>query len=308
MILNYGRISVANAAPGAWPNKAKQQLLTSSVTAACDALDGAVDGIVSDIAACTFDPATIRCPGGADTGNTCLSDPQIAAVSSYAGTLTVPYPLANGTTTYPAYNVFTGAADLSSGLGLGTVAPSTPSTFSMPFPFYIYEPFIRYWVTLDANYDSLTFSLNSNAAFFKQRLQYISSRLDVTPDLSAFAARGGKVIIVHGRADPVIPTASSEDFYARLVTAMGAPQVSSFLKLYEVPGYGHGSGVFNTSWDSIAALETWVEHGTAPTAVVVRDANASSNSRTRPLCEAPLWPKYNGTGDINLAASYTCSP
>ena len=56
---------------------------------ACDALDGVIDGLISNQDACnaTFDPATamlnsnpLRCPGGADTGDTCLSDAQIAAL------------------------------------------------------------------------------------------------------------------------------------------------------------------------------------------------------------------------------------
>jgi hypothetical protein len=29
--------------------------------------------------------------------------------------------------------------------------------------------------------------------------------------------------------------------------------------------------------------------------------------RTRPLCEYPSWPKYKGSGDVNLASSFTCS-
>ena len=308
MILNYGRISKALAAPGAWPNPAKQALVASAVTGACDALDGATDSIVSNLAACHFDPVVLRCPGGADTGDTCLSDAQIAGTSSYAAALALPFPLANGTNSYPAYNVFTGAANLGGPLpAAGTAAPVTPSTFQMPFAFYIYEPFVRYWVTRDADYDSLNFNATSTA-YFVQRLQYISSRLDVRTDLSAFKAHGGKVIVVHGQADSIIPAKTTEDLLSKLTTSMGATTVSSFLKFYEVPGFSHGFGAFSPSWDSVSALEAWVEQGTAPVNQIATDTNPSAGGRTRPLCEYPTWPKYSGTGDINVAASYICSP
>lgn len=89
MLTNYTRISKALAAPGAYPNVAKQTLLNNAVIATCDALDGVADGIVSNVAACHFDPIALRCPGGVDTGNTCLSDAQIAGVSAYAAPLTL---------------------------------------------------------------------------------------------------------------------------------------------------------------------------------------------------------------------------
>jgi len=57
--------------------------VVNAVVNACDALDGLVDGLVSNVAACHFKPETVRCPGGADTGDTCLSDAQIASIRVY---------------------------------------------------------------------------------------------------------------------------------------------------------------------------------------------------------------------------------
>ena len=73
----FNRTAKALAAPGGSFSPAKTALLAKSVRDACDGLDGIVDGVVSNQAACTptvFDPASLRCPGGADTGDTCLSD------------------------------------------------------------------------------------------------------------------------------------------------------------------------------------------------------------------------------------------
>lgn len=62
----------------------------------------------------------------------------------------------------------------------------------------------------------------------------------------------------------------------------------------------------------------WVEQGQAPGAVVAtaRDAtNAVPNAdvpaswgagRTRPLCAYPQVARYNGSGDVNSAASFSC--
>ncbi|NML47183.1 tannase/feruloyl esterase family alpha/beta hydrolase [Ramlibacter sp. G-1-2-2] len=303
MLTNYVRGSQALGAAGAWSNANKQKLLTNAVIAACDTLDGAADGVIGNVAACHFDPQTLRCPGGADTGDSCLSDAQITGfTAAYATGTSFPYALANGTNSYPAYNIFNGGVIPA----MGTAAPATPSATNMPFATYIGESFAKYWVYQDASYNPFLFDLNANG-FVQQREKYISSRQDVNPNLTPFASKGGKVIVVHGLADPLIPSASSEEFYHRAVTAMGANAVAASIRFYEVPGYGHGSGAYNVRYDSLAALENWVENGVAPAGQVAADANAASNGRTRPLCDYPAWPKYNGSGDINAAASYTCT-
>ena len=57
-------------------------MLNDAVLAQCDAADGRTDRVIANYSACTFDPATLRCPGGADTADTCLSDPQIATLNA----------------------------------------------------------------------------------------------------------------------------------------------------------------------------------------------------------------------------------
>jgi len=301
MLANYAITSKALAAPGAWSGPAKQSLLEHAVVASCDAQDGAVDGVISHVEACAFMPQTLRCPDGADTGDACLSDAQITGFTAYATALRYPYPLANGTSGYGAFNIFDGGVIPA----MGTVAPATPSTYDMPFATYIGESFVKYWIYGDASYDPFQFTLDGSG-YARQRQQYISSRLDINPDLSAFASRGGKVIIVHGMADPLIPASSSREFHERAIAAMGAPMVASFLKYYEVPGYGHGSGAFNVSYDALSALEKWVDSGAAPADQVVTDVNPGNGNRTRPLCEYPSWPKYGGSGDLNEASSFVC--
>jgi feruloyl esterase len=302
LILQWGKISDALAAPGAWADPVKQSLVQQSVVAACDGLDGAVDGIVSNVAACHFDPQTLRCPGGADTGDTCLSDAQIAGVTSYTQALALPFPLAYGTTSYAGFSVFTGGAPV----GEGTKPPANPLTSGMPGVTGFYDPVVKYWITRDPSYNTLSFSLTGPAEF-QQRIKYISSKFDLSPALAAFAARGGKLIMMTGLADGTNPTQSVEDYYNRSVATMGLANVQAFTKFYELPGYGHASGVFNPSWDSLTALENWVEKGIVPTGQIAVDTNKATAGRTRPLCEYPTWPKYSGAGDVNNASSFICS-
>ena len=87
---------------------------------------------------------------------------------------------------------------------------------------------------------------------------------------------------------------------------MGATTVAGFVRYYEVPGYGHSlSRTFNATYDSLTALENWVEKGIAPTNQITVDS-IGVPGRSRPMCEYPTWPRYNGTGDVKLAANFTC--
>ena len=64
-----------------------------------------------------------------------------------------------------------------------------------------------------------------------------------------------------------------------------------------VPGFGHGYGSFVVGWDSLGALDAWVEHGTAPGPRIVIDICPAGKGRQRPLYDYPAYPKYKGTGD-----------
>ncbi|HVS55517.1 MAG TPA: tannase/feruloyl esterase family alpha/beta hydrolase, partial [Casimicrobiaceae bacterium] len=157
--LQFGRLSRAFAAPGAYPNENKKKLLYDASIAACDALDGVQDGLVSNVAACKFDPMTLRCPAGADTGDTCLSDPQIAAFNAYNTPITLSYTLGSGETQYPGFNVFAGA-DTRGVLNLGTTppvnSPSNPSILTQPYWAAFWEQWVRFFVTRDPGYNGLT--------------------------------------------------------------------------------------------------------------------------------------------------------
>lgn len=310
MLMNYGRLSRAMALPGAYPNVAKQALLYQSVVNACDGQDGVLDGLVSNDRACSFNVATLRCPSGGDEGDRCLSDAQIGTFNAFAGTLNLPYTVASGESGYPGYNIYKGV-DPRGTIGLGTAAPLQPPATTnapgvQPFASWIYDTYAQGWVSRNTGVNSLLLDPVAPGVY-QPRISFLSSLVDMNnTDLTTFRNKGGKLLMLHGKADETIPTASSADYWTRLQARMGASTVAAFAKYYEVPGYGHGDGAFVVSWDSIAALENWVEKGMAPVAQVVADNNAATRGRTRPLCEYPAWPRYNGTGDQNLANNYAC--
>lgn len=95
-----------------WIPPAKVAVIGKEVLRQCDTLDGLADGLVSNYRACDrrFDPAVtanplaaVRCEGGSDTGESCLSDPQIRAANAVHGSMSYPFALAHGWTQFSGW-------------------------------------------------------------------------------------------------------------------------------------------------------------------------------------------------------------
>ncbi|MCP1174927.1 tannase/feruloyl esterase family alpha/beta hydrolase [Ralstonia chuxiongensis] len=314
LAFQMGRISQASLAPGGFINANKAAVLKKAVMSACDSLDGATDGLISNPGLCTFDPATLRCPGGTDTGDTCLSDAQISTVNTMATPLNTSFDFANGIHNIPKYNVLAGT-DFWSGFlfPLGDSAadavldPATSAEGQWSFFYAFPNSLLRYAIARDPSLDLMSFNFTDPGAL-TARTQTVSQMMDsTTVNLDNFKNRGGKVILQHGLSDQYIPAQMSIDYYNRLLANYGQNALSSFLKFYLVPGAAHGfGGQFEGAYDGLTALDNWVTKGTAPQSLVITDLNPPTAGRTRPLCEYPQWPKYV-SGDVNAATSYICS-
>ncbi len=322
--LQFGRISRAFAQPNAYPSLGQRKLLRQAALAQCDALDGLQDGVVSNVAACNaqFDPATarfngqpLRCASGGNEGDQCLSDAMISALKTYATAIQFSAPVGSGETQYPGFNVWgTELGEQSSSplqptvnlLAMNTTAPASPAPLTAPYWAVFWDQWVRYFVTRDPNYNSLSLD-PQNPGPWSERINTLARLQDInSTDLSAFQKRGGKLMMAHGSADALVSTRATAQYWQRLEQTMGATAVRGFARYYEVPGYGHAaSTAFNANWDSLKALDQWVTGGTAPTAQVVTDT-AGVPGRTRPLCEYPSWPRYAGAGDANKAESFSC--
>lgn len=106
--------------------------------------------------------------------------------------------------------------------------------------------------------------------------------------------------------DATIPTYATVMYYKMVQSKMAQEEMDHFLRFYLVPGYGHGRGTFDAGFDALGVLDRWLDTGVAPKELIVVDNNNKSGGRTRPLCQYPAWPKYNGSGDVNAANSVLC--
>jgi len=315
----------AMAAPGAFLSPVQRDLLHRAALQACDSLDGVADGLISDVKGCyaVFDPARaqvdghpLRCADGATSGDACLSDAQLAAIRAWESPLSFGFPLASGETGFPGYNVLTSDTGIPSAnpaqpfvaqLGLGGAPPSFPAKPGMALSAGFADNFVRFLVTRDPAANPLTFNV-ADPGPYKQRISELSAGDTPDKDLSAFAARGGKLLMLQGKDDLLVSPRANEAYYEGLKARMGEAMVAKSIRFYEVPGFGHAvSTVFMASWDELSALEAWVEHGRDPgDGEVVADI-AGVPGRTRPLCQYPAWPRYRGAGDVNSAASFACA-
>jgi hypothetical protein len=297
--------------PASFIPRAKIPAIAAAVNAACDELDGVRDGILNDPRQCHFDPATIRCKAGEDTDK-CLTAPQAAALKAiYAG----PHD-AHGHEVFPGF--LPGAEDGEGGWGTW-ITGAAPAKSLMAF-FGI--GYFSNMVYEKSDWDYKTFRLE---AALKLAEEKTASALNATDaDLKPFQARGGKLILYHGWNDPAIPALNTVNYYQSVVAKMGEHASDSFVRLYMVPGMQHcGDGPGTDAFGEYvqlrsddpqhsmhAALEQWVEKGSAPSAIIASKFAADDKQHpttTRPLCAYPEAAKYKGSGDTNDAANFVCA-
>ncbi|MES2183802.1 MAG: tannase/feruloyl esterase family alpha/beta hydrolase [Pseudomonadota bacterium] len=307
-----GRALYANGGVG-WPSIAQTLLVQQRVLDTCDALDGLADGVVGNVEACRQKNAAVldglRCAGGAAVDDSCLSDAQLATIRTVASPLELrSYTLANSTVRSGGYNLLEGTQIVNGDRSFGTRAvPSTPPDKALDASQYFTgDQWGRYFIARNAAFDPLTLD-PQNPGSYTARIQTVSGLTDASnPDLSAFFAHDGRLILVHGLADEVISTNSTIDYVQRLTAAVGAATVASHMRFYTVPGMGHGTGAFKPTWNSLDAIVAWAENGTAPVNPVVVDSASATAGRARPLCEYPSWPQYAGSGSTSAASSFSC--
>jgi feruloyl esterase len=310
------RISLLQHA-GGWISPAKVKLIHRAVIAACDRLDGLADGVVSAYERCAFDPGTLRCPNGADAGDSCLSDAQVEVDRVMHRPFEYPFPLSNGVTAFPGWNY--GSEDQPGGMVdavTGLEAPRFPITSerTQSDAWITGDAFVRNYFARDLAYNTLRFSAGDLAA----RIREVSDLFDATdPDLSPFLARGGKLILKGNGADYTRSLLQEVSYYKSVVAKMGQARADSFIRFYVTPGVNHGGeGVMTggapvpSDVDLLGALDGWADAGVAPgvlTQVTQESAAPFKVVASRPMCLYPQYPRYNGQGDPQAASSFTCT-
>jgi feruloyl esterase len=303
----FNRTAKALAAPGGAFSPAKTALLARHVRSACDKLDGIVDGVVANPAACTakvVNVAALRCAGGADTGDTCLSDAQLAVLQSWTTDAVFA-----GSSTYRSkgYNL-TGNEDGPFNFGVwvsgnGDVGKAAQYLFQ--------DTTVKYYLARDPKADSLKYSpFDQN----QSALYALAALNDATQtDIRPFIEAGGKLIVWHGGSDAGLSVNSTIDYMTNMEKAVGADQAAAATRLYVAPGVDHcegGAGADKT--DLLTALDQWVTQGVAPETLTARKLNAKGAPvLTLPLCRYPRYPRYIGPANdaaaARLAANYACT-
>ena len=261
---------------------AKLAMVNRAVLDACDARDGVADGFLNNPMACTFDVASLECKSG-DAEN-CLTAPQVAAMKrAYA-----PAKTSSGQVVFPGKTL---GSETGWTAFLATQAPGiSVGSFQVAYN--------------KADWDPRMFDLDRDLAVVDDKVGSIVNATN--PDLRAFKARGGKLLMYHGWNDTAISPGNAIDYYSSVQKKMGGKQ-DDFIRLFMAPGMqhcGNGPGPNQVNW--MAALERWREAGIEPDRI---DAIHVTNNRvdmTRPLCPYPQIAQYKGTGSTNDAANFVC--
>lgn len=222
----------------------KKALISRRVHEACDGIDGVVDQQITNPRACPFNPAVLRC-SAADSDD-CLTDKELAVAQA----------IYRGAHTEAGLQRWTGLVlgsenswdpDFAENGGYGRFIGHV--VYSQPSP-----PFDWRKLNMATDHDLI-----------KQALGPITSA--PSPDLTAFKARGGKLIHYHGWNDAIVSPHTSPNYFNAVAqfeklklhpkpvfdqrvealspgdvlttTLEMAPTVQAYYRLFMMPGVGH---------------------------------------------------------------------
>ena len=215
--------------PPSYISKEKIPAIAKAVLAACDATDGLKDGILSNPPACHFDPASIVCKS--TENNDCLTPLQAASLQRiYEGARN-----GDGKVIYPGYEP---GGEEGGGGWPGWITGSEPGVSAGAL---FSTGFLRNMVFNDANW---TYKQSNLANALDSADSKMAATLNsIDPNLQAFQARGGKLIVYHGWSDAAIPPRNAINYYDNVAHAMGDAKVNGFMRLYMLPGMQHCGAV-----------------------------------------------------------------
>ena len=275
------------------------RLVQSRALEACDAGDGITDGVIDDPRTCKLDLATIKsCAGDAPAAD-CLTKPQRDAIAK------VYAPLRDATgIVYEGQPV--GAEAEPGGWQAWITGPNERafSTTGQPAIGWGFSTqFFKYFVFSDAAWD---YSKYDVAASWRRDTRPWTSFMNAdNPDLSAFRARRGKLLLWHGWADPALNALATIRYYDDVVSR--DPTAKDDVRLFLLPGVLHcAGGPGPDRFDAIAAIVNWVEKGEAPSRLIATKRTGTAVTRTRPLCAYPAKAVYSGAGSTDDAANFVC--
>jgi feruloyl esterase len=273
--------------PASYIPPAKYPIIHQAALAVCDSRDGLKDGLIDNPPKCDFDPKVLLCKSA--DGSECLTGPQVEAAKK------IYSPAINPRTGKQLFSSLVPGTEL--GWGVQALGPEPSAN--------IYDQY-RYVVFKDPNWDWKTFDFDKDVERGDLPENLIMNATD--PNMKAFFARGGKLLMYQGWSDPNVPAPNTVKYYNSVVDNLGGPaKASNSIRLFMAPGMGHCSGGEGPNvFDKIGPLEQWVEHGKTPDQLNASHSTNGQVDRTRPLCPYPQVAKYKGTGSIDDAANFVC--
>jgi pimeloyl-ACP methyl ester carboxylesterase len=291
-------------------SKDELKTIADGVLEACDGLDGVKDGMVQNVKACTFDPAVLACKAGQNSA--CLPEPKVKALARiYAGTRNSkgdviyarwPYDPGMAAPGWTAWRIGTPKASPPNARNVTLIPGSVAYDFMSP---PVRPTDLLAW-SLAFDFDKDTAKVMTGADGFEAGMEFEAA---TSVDLDKFNAKGGKILFTHGVADPIFSALDTIAYVDQLTARYGA-ETAKFARLFLIPGMNHcAGGPATDAFDALAALDTWVETGTAPDRILAKARKTPDvpwPDRTRPLCAHPAVATYVGAGDIEDAANFAC--
>jgi feruloyl esterase len=291
--------------------------INEAVLAKCDADDGVKDGLIQNPGKCSFDPQSLV--------PAMLTQAQADAFKTFMA----PVTDARGHAIYPGSPTASlAAADGPAGGFVGwVVTPAPPADSAAAEPWGAAPPvlwaaaegFTKYIDLHDPAFDFNNNWHETDGQIADDALSQFDARLGVgdadQPErLAPFFAEGKKLILYHGYGDTAISPFRTVWFYEDLAkTSGGYDKLRDHARLFMAPGMLHCFGGDGPSdFDTLSALDRWVNEGKAPDGIVAAkfpdNKPGQKPLRTMPLCAFPEQAKYSGTGDVNSAENWTCTP
>ncbi|MEP7338057.1 MAG: tannase/feruloyl esterase family alpha/beta hydrolase [Acidobacteriota bacterium] len=296
--------------PASYIPASKLKAIEAAALAACDGRDGVADGVLDDPTQCRFDPSVLLCQGA--ESDACLTEKQIAALKKiYAGPRN-----AKGEQTIPG---FVPGGETGPGGWSNWITGASPAKSAQYF--FSTQALIN-MIYSNAAWDFKTFDFERDSKLADEKL---ASALNATdPNLKAFKARGGKLILYHGWSDAALPPVNTINYFQSVTAKLGQREAGAFMRLFMVPGMQHCAGgpgpnsfgamvtreQSDPQHDLTLALERWVEAGVAPDQIIASKRQSQDAKspvvRTRPLCPYPQIARYKGSGSTDEAANFSC--
>jgi feruloyl esterase len=281
----------------------------AAITKQCDAADGVSDGLIQNPAKCAFNPDALV-PETLTQKQADALKLIMKPVSDEKGNLVYPgasvsnLGQVNSSPRGPVNQLETPAANPTSPHPWGDATP--PGNWNLATGILLalgyYDPGV-----------DLNNAIENNGVVKPAALELVYDRLaaDIPDDptkYGAFFAQGGKLLIYHGYDDLIISPYSSIWFYEDLAGKNGGyDKLQEHARLFMAPGMLHcvgGSGP--NTFDTLSALEKWVEKGIAPDAISATHSTNNVIDRSMPLCKFPEQAHYKGSGDVTDSSNWNC--